>query len=184
MKTEYIYKLTCKTSTGNVDTFYVGRTNNLTRRYKKHFYNFKSNNSENKKCWGYLRKHYKITKNTFKSLIKMEILETVEYVEDKTVRLRERHWILEYNTLKKGNHQLPDGLFETKAEYDQKYYVENKDEVKERQGIKIICPICNTKIRTDGRARHNRTDKHFKLKEAQQNFKSSFINLVAELINK
>jgi len=165
---EYIYKLTCKTSTGDVDTFYVGRSKNLEQRYKRHLKDFKY--KQNRKCYDYIRKFHKVTKETFKVLIEMEMLEEVEYVETKTVRIRERHWIENLDTLKKGNERLPNGC-ENPAEYKKRV-----------QGHRIYCPICAKSIVKKNISSHNKTKKHLKLKEVQTNLKISLNNDIFGII--
>ena len=51
---------------------------------------------------------------------------------------------------------------ENKKEYDEEYREINKDKIKERKLIKIVCE-CGCEIRKEGKASHLRTEKHKEL---------------------
>lgn len=84
------------------------------------------------------------------SIVKIELLEEYKDISKIDLHKRERYFI---ELLESVNKFIPT---RTQAEYE----TLNKDKILKKKKEKIICPICNCKIRKHAFKRHESTKKH------------------------
>jgi len=149
---------------------YIGSTSNMDNRITSHERDCFGDNSVkcNSKKYIYIREH--CTRETFHDLVKFEVLEN-DIVDTITARGIEGGYIIKYNTVENGlNTYIPDVITTINgvAEYNTKYYLQNKAEINLHKKGDIITCECSTTLRRADIMRHKRSKKHIKYAHDEQ----------------
>jgi len=139
-----IYKLCCKDPT--ITDIYIGSTTNMRHRKCEHK---KKCNNPNSNAYNY--KVYQ-TIREFGGFDNWDMI-LVEYVNatSKQELLKEERVVIELlqPTL---NSSIP-------TRTDKEYYIDNKEQIKEKRKVKVKCELCECLLRKDSLKRHQETIK-------------------------
>ncbi len=153
-----IYKIVCNDL--NITECYVGSTTDFKTRKASH-----KNACNNEKALQYNYKVYKMIREHEGwdnwSMLQIELYPCKDSNE---ARARERYWLENMNA--KLNVQVPT---RTEKEYNAKYYDEHKEDRLIEGKQEIRCEACNCDVARWHLSRHNKTKKHIKNSEPNDN---------------